>query len=140
MRRIFALVLAIVCVIGIAGCKGKTDVKIDYGTSKLYSKSDMDAAIKLIKKQFKNFNGCELHSITYGGDEKCNDENIEWMNDLELANDNAETFTECIMFRSSFHSPKEKAGTFNPDKEYEDWQWWLARSEKGSWKLMTWGY
>ena len=140
MKKIFALVLAFVCIIGISGCKDKTDVKIDYGSSKLYSKSDMDAAIELIEEEFDTWEGCELHTITYGGDDKCNDKNVEWMNDLERANDNAETFTECIMFSSSFHSPKEAVGAWTPDKEYEDWQWWLARSKDGSWKLMTWGY
>ena len=29
---------------------------------------------------------------------------------------------------------------FNPDEEYTDWQWWLARSEGGQWKLLTYGY
>ena len=24
--------------------------------------------------------------------------------------------------------------------EYTGWQWWLARSNGGKWKLMTWGY
>lgn len=29
------------------------------------------------------------------------------MNDLEIANDNEEVFTQCIMFDSSFRSPKK---------------------------------
>ena len=62
------------------------------------------------------------------------------MNELEEANDAVEHFTQCIMFRSDFHSPKHGGGAWNEDTEYTDWQWWLARSENGEWKLMTWGY
>ena len=59
---------------------------------------------------------------------------------LEEANDAKETFTQCIMFTSSFHSPKEGGGAWMPDEEYTDWHWWLGRSDGGQWKLMTWGY
>ena len=62
------------------------------------------------------------------------------MNELEEANDAKESFTQCIMFKSNFHSPKEGGGAWNADEEYTDWQWWLARSDGGQWKLMTWGY
>lgn len=53
----------------------------------------MDAAIKIIMKEFEAFEGCELHSLSYTSDE-----------------------------------------------EYTDWSWWLARSDDGEWKLMTYGY
>ena len=41
---------------------------------------------------------------------------------------------------SDFHSPVEAGGAWEPDTEYTDWQWWLARSDGGKWKLLTWGY
>ena len=91
------------------GC-GKDDiskVKIDYGTSSVYSKEDMDAAIDVIREQFSSFEGCELHSLSYMSDEECdNADNIEWMNDLR-PDDNGEVFTQCIAFDSSFRSPKK---------------------------------
>ena len=64
------------------------------------------------------------------------------MNELEEADDagKREDFTQCIMFTGSFHTPKYNAGAWNPDEEYTDWQWWLARPEGGQWKLMTSGY
>ena len=142
MRRTVALLLFFIFVLSFAGCKTneKTVYETDYGTSSVYTKEDMDQAVELIKKEFAKWEGCELHSITYAGDENNNEKNIKWMNELEKANDNKETFTQCIMFKSDFHSPIENAGAFNPDKEYTNWQWWLARSENGKWKLMTWGY
>ena len=47
-------------------------VKMDYGTSSIYSKADMDAAIKIIMKEFEAFEGCELHSLLYASDEEGN--------------------------------------------------------------------
>lgn len=115
-------------------------VKIDYGTSSIYSKEDMDAAIKIIMKEFEAFEGCELHSLSYTSDEESNTaENIAWMNQCK-AKDDPEVFTQCIAFNSSFHSPKTDSGAWNPDEEYTDWSWWLARSDGGEWKLMTYGY
>lgn len=143
MRRVInGLCLCFVCVFAFIGCGNKTTSKvtIDYGTSSIYSKKDMNAAIELIKKEFNTWDGCELHSIAYSSDDECGKTNITWMNELEAANDAKETFTQCIMFKSSFHSPKEGGGGFNADEEYTNWQWWLARSDSGQWKLMTWGY
>ncbi len=142
MKKAIAILLLITVLCGSAACakKQKTEVSIDYGNSALYSKEDMDAAIAVIRKEFDTWDGCELHSISYGSDDACNAENIRWMNELEAANDAQETFSQCILFKSDFHSPKNGGGAWNADQEYTDWQWWLARSEGGSWKLMTWGY
>ena len=100
----------------------------------------MDEAIELIKKEFSTWDRCELHSISYSTDDACSESNIAWMNEMEKATDADETFTQCIMFKSDFHSPLHGGSGFNPDEEYTDWQWWLARSEDGQWKLMTYGY
>ena len=62
------------------------------------------------------------------------------MNELEAANGAEETFTQCILFESSFHSPVDGGGAWYADQEYTGWQWWLARPEAGAWKLMTWGF
>jgi len=79
-------------------------------------------------------------SFSYSTDEECNESNIAWMNEMGKATDAEETFTQCIMFKSNFHSPLNGGNGFNQDEEYTDWQWWLARSECGQWKLMTYGY
>ena len=102
----------------------------------------MDEAIRLIRQEFDTWTGCELHSIRYISDKSCNEENLAWMNELAEARGMDQTFTQCIFFESSFHSPKKEkdAGAWNPDEEYTGWQWCLARTEGGPWKLMTWGY
>ena len=47
-------------------------------------------------------------------------------------------------FNSDFHSPvkeEDLAGTaWEPDQEYKDYQWTLAREEGSPWELVTWGY
>ncbi len=145
MKKTMLILLSIVCAVALVGCGGNTaaEVKIDYGTSSIYSEADMDAAIELIKEAFTTWDawdGCELHGISYAGDDKCSAANIKWMNELEKANDAEQTFTQCIMFESSFHSPKTNSGTWNADQEYTGWQWWLARADGGRWKIMTFGY
>lgn len=115
-------------------------IKIDYGSSRIYTKEDMNSAIAVIPREFSTWDGCELHSISYSSDDECSQSNIEWLNEMEAATDATETFTQCIMFTSNFHSPKQGGGAWNADEEYTDWQWWLARSDGGQWKLMTWGY
>ena len=141
MKRTIAAVLCAAMLLLLAGCgKGNTsNVKIDYGTSSVYSQKEMDAAIDVIKKQFRSFADCELHSLSYMSDEECNDaDNVKWMNELRTE-DQKEAFTQCIAFHSSFRSPKDGGGAWEADQEYT-WSWWLARSEGGQWKLMTWGY
>lgn len=144
MRKtiIVCLLLAVLILLPGCGVKSESGVTIDYGSSTLYTKEDMDAAISLITKEFDTWKGCELHSIRYASDEQCSAENLAWMNDLEAANDAMEQFTEVICFVSDFHSPKKNTGmtAWNEDTEYTDWQWWLARADRGEWKLMTWGY
>ena len=140
MKRFLCFLLLPALLLGLMGCKRQ--VTIDYGTSTLYTKADMDAAIQLIRQEFDTWKGCELHSIRYLSDDSCNDKNLSWMNELAAARGQDATFTQCIFFESSFHSPKkgEDAGAWNPDEEYTGWQWCLARTEGGPWKLMTWGY
>ena len=116
------------------------DVEIDYGTSEVYSVEDMDEAIALILEEFATWGDCEMHSIRYFSDECCSDENIAWMNDLSEGRELGKTFTQCIAFKSDFHSPVEQYGAWEADQEYTDWEWWLAREDGGSWQLMTWGY
>ena len=122
--------------LGFAAAPAPSESEIDYGTSSIYKEEDMDAAIKLIREEFDTWEECELHSIRYAGDECNSKENLEWLNSM----DDGQEFTECIEFLSDFHTSKEATGAWEADSEYTDWNWWLARTDGGDWKLMTWGY
>ena len=60
-----------------------SNIKIDYKTSELYSKEDMNEAIKLIVEEFNTWEGCTLYDISYTDDEKCED-NLSYMNYLAV--------------------------------------------------------
>ena len=110
--------------------------RIEYGESALFSEEDMDEAIALIREEFDDWEGCELHSIRYAGDDCCSEENLEWLNCLR----DGDELTECIEFLSNFRSPVEGGGAWEPDTEYTGWQWWLGREDGGDWELLSWGF
>ena len=112
------------------------EVEIDYGKSELYTQEDLEEAVVQIKCDFASWKGCELHSLTYAGDEASTQENLDWLNSLNEGAD----YTQAVEFLGSFHTPADDAGAWEPDKEYEDYQWWLARSEDSGWEIVSTGY
>jgi len=58
----------------------------------------------------------------------------------DAASEDAASEDVVIEFLSDYHSPVDAVGAWEPDTEYTDWQWWLARTEGGEWELMTSGY
>jgi phosphopantetheinyl transferase len=103
------------------------EVSIDYGTSEIYSEDEIKEAMIKIKCDFAGWEGCELHSLRYAGDESNTEENIEWLNSI---NEDA-NYTEVAEFLTDFHSPLEGEGAWNLDSEYTDYQWWLGHTEDG---------
>lgn len=143
MKRVISFLVFFVCVCGLMGCEkaAGTEAEINYGNSTVYSREEMDEAIEIIKDAFVLWDGCELQSISYSSDDECNSENVAWLNELMEANHLSDKFTQCIMFESDFHTPENGNMAWNPDTDYKDYQWWLARtSDNSEWKLVTWGY
>ena len=57
-----------------ACCGNINNVKILEWESQVYSKEEIESAIKVAAEYFKKgFSGCTLTSITYAGDEKISD-------------------------------------------------------------------
>ena len=108
-------------------------VGVDYGASSLYTRDDMDAAIIQIKCKFASF-ASELHSLTYAGDSANSQENLAWLNSI---NEGA-GYVQVMEFLSSFRAGESEVLVH--DKEYTDYQWWLARTEDGGWEVVTYGY
>ena len=109
----------------------ETNYEVDYGTSELYSKEDMDSAIAAIMNEFNNEwqVKCEMHKIYYAGDEISQKE----LPHVQLSS--IAPFTESLVMYSDFHSPvnPEEAGAFDPDQEYRNYNWILWREEGGEW-------
>ena len=118
------------------GAAKETDVSIDYGKSEIYTQEDLEEAAIQIKCQFASWEGCEMHSLRYAGDECNTEENIKWLN----SQDEDAGYIEVCEFLCSFHSPEEESGSWEPDHEYEDYQFWLARTEDSGWQVVSWGY
>lgn len=57
MKKVIEMVVCCMLIVTLVGCKNAvtTNVKIDYGTSAIYTKEDMDSAIDTIKETFKSF-------------------------------------------------------------------------------------
>ena len=52
----------------------------------------------------------------------------------------SDEFTQCMMLVSDFHTSENAPVQWNADTDYEDFQWWLAHTDNGEWKLISWGY
>ena len=117
--------------------KSAPEVTIDLGSSTLYAEDELNDAVLAVKCMFAAWDGCELHTIRYAGDEADSAENLEWLNSLEEGTE----YTQAAEFLMDFHSPVEEGPyAWEPDTEYTDYEWWLARSADGDWEIVTWGY
>lgn len=136
MRRIILTVIASVLLTAaiLILCIELKPADIYYGSSEMYTREDMDGAIKLIEEQLGSFEGCKLYSISYTDDRYCQSE-LEYCNSLS---DNGTEYSECIVFVTDFRSPVFGGGSWTPNCRYS-WYWYLARTESGVWELITWG-
>ena len=154
MKKTIALLLAAMMLFALCACGAKEEAApagseaeeaaqtVDYGASELYTTEEMDSAIALINDQIGQWEGVELKSLRYAGDEAMTEENVAWLNELEGA-DSENPFTQVIEFVSDFHvgaDIDQTVLTLEPDTDYTDYQWWLARTDGGDWQLLTWGY
>ena len=114
----------------------KTD-SIDYGTSKLYTEDELKDAVIQIKCKFAFWGDVDLKSIRYAGDEKATDEMLKKMNEINPDG----KYTQVAEFLMDFHTPTEVGElTLTADRDYTDYQWWLARTADGGWEIVTFGY
>ncbi len=104
------------------------------GTSKVYSKQDIEHAMNTVEREFKiDFGGCTLMDLWYDEEISILSAN-EWANQYEA--------DEAIILVSNFKVDSSGGdGSLNPNDTYTNWQWILVRKEgSSSWILKTWGY
>ena len=119
------------------GTASGAEVSLDYGNSSIYSQKDLEDAVVQIKCKFAFWDGCELKSIRYAGDDKSTAENLARMNEIEPKG-NYTQVAECLMdFRTSESTTET---SLDANRDYTDYQWWLARTADGGWDIVTFGY
>ena len=134
MKKLIALVLALVCVIGLVACGGNVkNVKITDYSSEIYSDAEIENAINVAINYFeKNFEGCTLTEITYLGD----DELDNWQEFAERNNAD-----DVMVLVSSFNVGASGGdGSLNPNSTYTNWKWILVRTNGGKWEHVDHGY
>lgn len=128
-KNIFTITLLFLFML--VGCGKVTGVNETIGPSQLYSESEIQSAMNLVKTQFSTgFEGCVLLDLWY--DEEFSSKH---------ADDWAEQYKadEAIVLLSNFYVSGNKNPTLNPNSKYENWNWILVRSN-GGWHLKDWGY
>lgn len=122
---------------GYLGTAKEDEVVIDCGSSEIFTQEDLEDAVIQIKCKFAFWPGCDLKSIRYAGDDASTEETLERMNTI----DSNAGYTQVAVFLMDFHSPSETGDTtFAPDSDYNDYQWFLARTDDGGWNIVTFGY
>lgn len=135
-RRTAAVCAALLLVWLLCACGGGdvSEVVIDYGESELYEAEELEAAAKVVLKEFGDFDGCVLRTLEYAGDDVSAGE-------LEYYRGVGRELAQCAVFTSSFHSPVNGGGAWEADRAYTGWSWLLVREEDGGdWALLTAGY
>ena len=86
MKKGIMILLSALLLLALAACGGEktTGPEVDYGSSELYSKEEMDAAITAIRAEFDTWDGCELHALRYAGDESTSQENLPFKSAVEV--------------------------------------------------------
>ena len=118
------------------GQVNETDPVLDYGESDLFSKDQIDETMIRVKCRFASMKGVELNRLAYAGDECSSQENLDWLNSL----DGGHEYVKAIELLSDFVTGEEGFGTLEANREYTDYQWWLACAEDGSWDIVSFGY
>ena len=133
MARKIGIILSVLLVF-CSACGGMvSDVKTHEVSSQLYSQAEIEAAMDVIKREFRrNWDGCTLTELFYAGDE--DSKNSQGWADKYDAD-------EAIVLMSSFDvdSSGPEQG-LNPNYTYTEWHWILVRTAGGRWQHVSHGY
>ena len=135
MKRTLCLLLAAVLLgLSLSACSNNVFIK-SYGTSELYSKHEMNAAVNEIMRSFNRWeDDCRMIEVKYAGDD-ISLENLDYCNSLSQD----EAYDACIVFVTAFRTSSHTAA-LNPNDYYTGYKWFLARSGWGAWKVVACGY
>lgn len=116
-------------------------IEVVYGSSEHYSRAEVGAALDTVMQYFdQHFPGCTMQRIAYESDGDA--QTVAWLNEHRNI-PGAGSFAESICFLSDYHTPPESQmanHSLNPDSDYTNWAWWLARTDGGNWVVVDMGY
>lgn len=138
MKLGFRILIAIIFLFSLTGCKGKADgdITIDIGDSSKFSEAEIDSAIKVVKDNF-SFPGSKLKAVSY--DEDKSEDAIKVFMEYGKGKGIDIDPNDVIVLFSDFDISGE-----NPvlsKGEYKDYSWILVRKDKDKeWKIEDQGY
>ena len=146
MKKLAALIILLCLSLSACGngeANQKTEVKVDLGSSSLYSEQERKDAVEVLQKEFSSFKGCVLQSITYGGDEKSKsaDRGADYGEKIKKKQDaSGVIYVDSILFLLDFRTTQDAEGAWGKNQEYKAMLFWLARPKGGPWEYITSGY
>ena len=138
MKLGFRILLAIMILFSLTGCKGKTDgdITIDKGESSKFSDEEIDSAIKVVKDNF-SFPGSKLKSLCYDED-KSEDAIKDFMEYGKGKGTDIDPNNIIVLFSEFDVTGKNPVLSKG---EYKDYSWVLVRKDKDKeWKIEDQGY
>lgn len=138
MKLGFRILLAIMILFSLTGCKGKSDgdITINKSDSKKFSDEEIDSAIKVVKDN-SSFPGSELKAVRY--DEAKSEDVIKDFMEYGKGKSTDIDPNNIIVLFSDFDVSGE-----NPvlsKGEYKNYSWTLVRKDKDrEWKIEDQGY
>lgn len=109
---------------------------VNLGKSDILSEESLQSAASVVLAEISGWDSVKkVYDVTYCGDEISAD-NLDYC--IELGE---KSYAQCAVFKSSFLTANSAgSGGFEPNSRYDDWMWYLAKTENGEWALLTWGY
>lgn len=143
MRNLLSIGLLFCFLLSFTACShnpGKADdVKVTIGESVDFSKDEIQKAVNAVTHKFRDFEDCELLSLWY--DEQESDDEVQAYLLSGRGSVNGAKAENVIVLFSDFYAGENAEGGFNPDSDYEGWNWILIRDSKTSdWRVDDWGY
>ena len=139
LRKILPLLLLAIMIPALTACGDYgDDFGYDFGYSHIFTDEDIQSAAEVVLEKVKTLPGCKLHNLRYLGDSYCMD---EYFPQLDTAI-GEHTYEQVIVFISDFRTPPKKSDhktRWEPDREYMDFRWVLARRGSTPWEILHYG-
>ena len=133
MKKLLSVLLIFVLIISLTACGNGIGAVTPKYSSDVHSKEDIETAIRGATYYFiKEFDGCQLLTITYGGDDML-ENHKEFVPSGKIE--------DVIVLVSSFYvSPNGGDGSLNQNDIYTGWKWIIVKDSDGNWVHKDHGY